>query len=715
MAHFHQHPVGSVSHGAGNGAAFPASESDLLLLVEASQAMSEELELGPLLRRVLDAICGSTGASRCVLMENRGDELFVSGEARTTSGVVTTRVLTPPRTPTADELPLEVIREAWRSGDRVVLGEGACVDDRYLRARAIRSAVCLPLDRSGLPTGLLYLESPHAGIFTPQRIVALEVLRAQAAISLENAHLYAELRDSQVKLRRLYDANIIGVVFCGADGSIDDANDYYLDMIGFTRRELEAGHVRWDTITPPEWRAADEKAIVTLEATGIAKPYEKEYLRRDGRRVSALITGAALRKGTRQLAAFVLDITKRKQGERALEFLAEASRILASSLDDASTLAGVAELSVPRIADWCLIAFRHPDGPLRTICVATDPANAEVASELARTPLPESATEGLVRVLRTGESVRYESMDEAQLAALGDERHGELVRQLGIRSALALPFTIREHRLGGMLLASTNGNHRYTRVELAYAEELARRCAVAIENAYLYEDALRAARTREEFLSITSHELRAPLSPLRMQIELAREMIAKDPAGATQLLVRADQQVDRIVRLVDDLLDVSRITAGKLQLHVERVDLAALVEDVVKRFSLELERVRCPLTTKLARDVIGKWDHGRIEQVVVNLLSNAMKFGAGKPIELEVTRVPDGAALRVRDHGIGIASGDCERIFERFERATPIRGHGGLGLGLYIVRELVAAHRGSIAVESVPGEGACFTVQLPIR
>jgi PAS domain S-box-containing protein len=696
-----------------------AKSLDLMALLKASQALSEELEVAPLLRRLLDAIVEVSGATRCLLIDSRGDALSICAEATTLSGAINVRVVNPPRALAGDELPLEVIRTVWRTGEIVLLDNGdrgRFATDPYLLAGTARSLLCIPLARSGMPTGLLYLENELAdGVFTSPRIVSLEILLAQAAISLENARLYTELRDSQVKLKRLYDANIIGVVFCDIDGGIQDANDYFLYTLGYTRQEVEAGRVRWDTMTAPESRAVDDEAIATLVATGTVGPFEKEYIRRDGRRVSALVTAVSLRNGTRHLAAFVLDITERKRGERALAFLAEASRTLASSLDQESTLARIAELAVPRVADWCLLTVHRTGSAARTVCVAADPAKAALARQLELTPLAHDAVEGLPRALRSGEAVLYSHVRTTQLANMGDPRHVELVRGLGMESAMAVPFVVRDEPLGGILLVSSDPRRLFSQEDLAEAEELGRRFAVAIDNAYLYEEALRAVQMREDFLSITSHELRTPLSPLRMQIDFARETITSDPEKAKQVLGRADKQVDSLVRLVDDLLDVSRITAGKLQMQIAPVDLGGLVEDVLKRFAPELARARCDVISRLERGVVGSWDHGRIEQVVVNLLSNAMKFGAGTPIEVEVSPLDGGAALRVRDHGCGIAPEDRERIFERFERATPVRSFGGLGLGLYIVRELVTAHRGTIELESVVGQGSRFTVKLPLH
>ena len=177
----------------------------------------------------------------------------------------------------------------------------------------------------------------------------------------------------------------------------------------------------------------------------------------------------------------------------------------------------------------------------------------------------------------------------------------------------------------------------------------------------------------------------------------------------------AARQVARLTRLVDDLLDVSQIGAGRLRLRLERLDLLALVTDVHARLEGQLAQARCSLELRAQGPVVGLWDRSRIEQVVVNLLSNAMKYGIGARIEVDVQATPQNARLCVRDHGIGIAPEDQSRIFDRFERAVSERHYAGLGMGLWIVRKIVAAHNGSIRVESKPGAGALFTVELPLK
>jgi signal transduction histidine kinase len=227
------------------------------------------------------------------------------------------------------------------------------------------------------------------------------------------------------------------------------------------------------------------------------------------------------------------------------------------------------------------------------------------------------------------------------------------------------------------------------------------------------EERRRAIRAREDFISIASHELRTPLSTLQLQIAMARKRAGPE-SGKPVAIDGVARQVDRLTILVENLLDVSRVMAGRLVLDLDAVDLAAVVEDAVERLRVELSLARCELTLDLERCCVGRWDRLRLEQVVTNLLSNAAKYGAGSPIAVRVTRNGDGAVLSVRDHGAGISPADQRRIFDRFERAVSHRRVSGLGLGLWITRQIVTALGGTISLSSELGRGTELTVALPL-
>jgi signal transduction histidine kinase len=223
--------------------------------------------------------------------------------------------------------------------------------------------------------------------------------------------------------------------------------------------------------------------------------------------------------------------------------------------------------------------------------------------------------------------------------------------------------------------------------------------------------------TPDEFLSVASHELRTPLTSLRLEVANLLRLARRNELTADARLVarveKIDAQTARLHRLIDELLDASRIAAGRLELELEEMNLAEVVEEVGLRFREEAARLGCVLGVRAPLAVVGYWDRGRVDQVVSNLVANAIKYGEGKPIEVSVDTTDDRALVMVRDSGVGIALPDHERIFGRFERAVSSRNYGGIGVGLWTVKQIVDALAGTVTVDSQPGMGATFTVALP--
>jgi signal transduction histidine kinase len=231
-----------------------------------------------------------------------------------------------------------------------------------------------------------------------------------------------------------------------------------------------------------------------------------------------------------------------------------------------------------------------------------------------------------------------------------------------------------------------------------------------------------AARVRDEFISIASHELKTPLTSLKLQTQINERRIASgdltafDPVRTRKLIESTSRQVDRLTRLVEDMLDISRINLGKFHLNIEDFDLAEMVVETAERTRPQAEAAGCEITVNVGESIIGCWDRFRVEQIVTNLLSNAIRYCPRLPIKISVTRDGPLAVVVVRDQGPGIAAENQERIFERFERAVNAEGiGGGMGLGLYICRQIAQAHGGSIRVESVLGQGSSFILSLPVN
>jgi signal transduction histidine kinase len=348
-----------------------------------------------------------------------------------------------------------------------------------------------------------------------------------------------------------------------------------------------------------------------------------------------------------------------------------------------------------------------------------------------RRPLPAEASIGAAHVMSTAESRLVPEVTAELLAGLAPEPADRaLLERLEPRSYLAVPLRARGAVLGVLTLVSSRPDRRYDATDLGFAEELARRAGFAVDNARLYSRTQEAVRLRDDFLSVASHELRTPLTTLQLQLQSLLAAVHKgkptlvNPKDESKLN-RAVRSTERLCDLVDTLVDVSRIASGNLPMSRVAVDLGVSARQVVARLAEESRRVESPLRiieegqisegAEPARAIRGHWDRERIEQMIGNLLSNALKYGAGKPIDVELTSDGVWAEVTVRDQGMGIAPADLERIFGRFERAVSVRNYGGLGLGLYMTREIAERLGGSVRAESKPGEGAAFTIRLPIK
>jgi signal transduction histidine kinase len=295
---------------------------------------------------------------------------------------------------------------------------------------------------------------------------------------------------------------------------------------------------------------------------------------------------------------------------------------------------------------------------------------------------------------------------------------GDLSDGLQIVSFLAVPVVSRVGEVIGGLVFGHHKESRFSEREEKIAAGLAAQAAVAIDNARLYQRSKEAIEVRDEFLSICSHELKTPLTTLKLQTQMNKRVLAKKGSltlhSVNSLLSSTERQADRLSRLVDDMLDVSRIVTGRLKVETETFELGGLVREVIERQTPQAEAAGCNVTVEIGPPIVGEWDRLRIDQVVTNLITNAVKYGPGRPIHVSVGEEAGEAKITIRDEGIGIAPEHHRRIFERFERAVEDSGISGLGLGLYITRQILEAHGGTIQVESQVGQGATFIVILPI-
>ncbi len=414
-------------------------------------------------------------------------------------------------------------------------------------------------------------------------------------------------------------------------------------------------------------------------------------------------------------------ITERDAAQEHTRFVAEASRVLASGLDYEQVVRQIARLVVPALADNCVVDLLAPDGSMHRAAEASaDPAKEELLRQLRKYPPdPTRPASPVLKVLKTGKTEFIPRFDNAALQAVAaNDEYAAIVRALAPRSSVSVPLKGRNGILGAITFGMAESGRTYRPEDIHLAEELAGRAALAVENASLYEQAQQAIRARDVFLAVASHELRTPLTALTLQLlNLRRSFERETPADAANAVLKVNdlsRQVERMAGLVERLLDVSRAVSGRIELVLEDVELRDLVGDVVSRFQDQATSSGSRLTLNAESDsCVGRWDRMRIEQILANLLANAIKFGAGEPIELVLSCAETHATLTVRDGGIGIAPQDHERIFGRFQQTDAHQPFGGLGLGLWISRQVVSAMGGTIEVKSELGAGAEFVVRLP--
>ena len=414
------------------------------------------------------------------------------------------------------------------------------------------------------------------------------------------------------------------------------------------------------------------------------------------------------------------EIADRRRTEESIRFLAQASETLAELIDYESTLQKIARLAVPYFADWCAVDIAESDGSVRRLAVAhVDPAKVRLASELDRRYPPDpNGPFGFNIVLRSGHSQLVPSIPDEMLQRVAQTpEHLRMLRELGLKSFLCVPLLTRGRLLGFLTFVSAESGYGYSRSDLSLAESLAHRAAIAIENSRLYRELREADQRKDEFLAMLAHELRNPLAPIRNALGILQmgKVDAETVGWARSVMER---QVQHMARLVDDLLDVSRIMRGKIELHRERIELSAAVERAVETIGPAIDAREHELHVDLPVEPL--WinaDLIRIAQVLSNLLNNAAKYTEpGGQIWLSAEAEGENVAVRVRDTGIGIAPHMLSRVFELFAQAEQSidRSQGGLGIGLTLVRQLVELHGGSVDARSEGvGRGSEFIVRLP--
>ncbi|HSK05174.1 MAG TPA: PAS domain S-box protein [Kofleriaceae bacterium] len=519
-----------------------------------------------------------------------------------------------------------------------------------------------------------------------------------------------------------------GVIATDARGAVTFMNRVAERLTGWTTAEAHGRELaKVFPIFNEDTRAPVESPVekVLREGTVVGLANHTVLRHRDGTMRAIDDSAAPIRSDGGALDGVVLvfrDATPEKQEANRRAFLAQVSEELMAAADHRAALSRIAGLAVPRLADWCAVDMVEPGtAEIRRLAVAhVDPAKVALAHHFhARYPTDPGADRGVPQVIRTGCAELYRELSHEQLdASAVDDEHRRLLRELDLRSVMIVPLRVAERTFGALTFIYT-GQRRYTELDLAFAEDLARRAALLIERRRLEEEAHAASRAKDEFLAMLGHELRNPLAPIRTALQLMG--LRGDPATAKERQV-IERQVDHLVRLVDDLLDVSRLTRAKIELEQEPIEIGTLIARALEMASPLLEQRQHHVEVQVPREgLVVNADPGRMAQVFSNLLTNAAKFtDPGGHIAVTAARADRGGdreiAVTVADTGVGIAPEFLPSLFEMFaqERRTLERSQGGLGLGLSIVRSLVTMHGGTVSVHSEGrGRGAAFTVRLP--
>jgi PAS domain S-box-containing protein len=624
-----------------------------------------------------------------------------------------------------------------------------------IRAERISGMVFVPLEDADGIIGkfMLYFPGPRhlsskelqlASLIATQVAFAVSGMRARITAQQSEARrlevLETSTRTAQ-QLAAIVESSDDAILSKDLNGIIASWNRGAERMFGYTPGEAIGQSIL--LIIPPE-RVDEETMLLDRIRNGQHVQMETVRRHKNGADVHISLTVSPVRNAQDQIvgaAKIARDITVRKRYEaelaalyqqqrlqseaaeaarRQAAFIAHVAEALSRSLDYVETLTAVAQLAVPEVADWCAIDIVEESGEVRRLAVAhVDPAKVQYARELQeRYPADPKASGGVHEVIRTGSPVLVRSISPELLAQhVPDAERLRIVQSLGLSSYMCVPIVSPGGVLGAMTFVLAESGRHYSETDLTFAQDLAGRAALAIDNALAYQRADSANRLKDEFLATLSHELRTPLNAILGYAQMLNLGALKED-GRSRALAVLTRNADSLRQIIDDVLDVSRITSGKLRLAVRPVDLNDILPNAMATMQPAADAKGVSLKLRVASGLpVIPGDPDRLQQIVWNLLSNAVKFTArGGHVRLSAERGDEFVEIVVQDDGQGIDPRFVPHLFERFRQADSrfSREHGGLGLGLAIVRDLVELHGGSVSASSAGlGLGATFRVLLP--
>jgi PAS domain S-box-containing protein len=539
----------------------------------------------------------------------------------------------------------------------------------------------------------------------------------------ERKRTEAALRRSEQELNDFFENASIGLHWAAPDGRILRVNQSELDLLGYTREEY-LGHPMAELHADPE---VAEDILERLRRGETLHNYRARLRHKDGSVRHVLISSNTYRENGEFVhsRSFTRDISDLARAEDGLQLLAAAGQVFAESLDYERTLWNAARLAIPDFAEWCVIDIVAENGRLRRlVTIHADPGRQPLIEKLQRYPPTWEDERGAAMILRTGQPVFLPAVPPEWIEAFGrDAEHRRLLRDLDPRSVISVPLVARGRRLGVWGFFRTF-ERPFSDNDFRLAETLARRAALAIDNARLYREAESANRSKDQFLASLSHELRTPLTPVLMLVsQLERDGRVDEDLRRDLAVIRKNIELE--ARLIDDLLDLTRIARGKVELSRQVTNVHALLEHAIQICSTEaVQTGRLAVESDMRAPDARVWADGpRLTQVFWNLLSNAVKFTPeGGTVRVSTwtetlaAAGPERLFVEISDTGIGIEPETLPRIFGAFEQGGLGRpmGLGGLGLGLAISKAILELHGGGLSAASAgPGRGSTFTAWIP--
>ncbi len=485
-----------------------------------------------------------------------------------------------------------------------------------------------------------------------------------------------------------------------------------------------------NVIVPPDLLEQEKEILSNLKKGKSTDHLQTVRISKDGTRINVSLSISTIKNPNGELiggSKIIHDISDIKRNEENLKFLARASKILSSSLDYQKTLNNLTQLAVPHIADWCSVDMLNSSSQVELVALAhKDPKKVAWAKELRqRQPIDMNAPLGVPNVLRTGKSEIYPIITDAMLvAAAKNQKELQLARQIGFTSVIIVPILSQRKPIGAISFITTESRKRYVEADLTVAEEIASRASLAIENSRLYRSAQKELNERkklekqkDEFIGVASHELKTPVTSIKSYTQMLHYKFKKEgQLEAANLLAKLDTQIDKLTDLIGDLLDVTKIEAGKMAFNTTNFDFDDLVEEIVEEMQIITAKHKLIINGSSNQTING--DRERIGQVLINLISNAIKYSPNADkIVISNSREGKNVKLCVQDFGLGIPEEKKNQVFNRFFRISGPNQETfpGLGLGLYISSEIIKRSKGKIWVESREGEGSVFCFSLPLK